>query len=136
MFNPIADFMAMRREIHSRSRLLGVWGFLLNVPPLIGGVIHLNTSHGVAVVLGILVSLLIATQINNRLPMSRLMAVCHIVFVPALYLLARDVVWHLPGTFREGWMMYSLVLMSICVLIDLIDLFRYFALGNRTYVHG
>ena len=134
MINPIADFSAMRREIVARSRILDAWGFFLNVPTVIGSFFYLDRPVGAAVCAAILVSLLIATQMHKRMPMSRLMALCHIVFLPAIALLVMEVG---PGSINNAfgiWATYSLVLMTICVLIDLFDLYRYFIQGNRTYV--
>ena len=133
MFNPIADFMAMRRDITAHSRLISLWGFSLNVPTLIGGLVFVQTQAGQAVVAGILVSLLVATQMHKRTPLSRLMGLCHIVFLPALAIMMRQ----FPSVDLMSpygiWLTYSLTLMSICVLIDAFDLYRYFVQGNRTY---
>lgn len=136
MFNPIADFRDMRKEIQSRSRLLGVWGFSLNVPPLLGGLWFINTAEGQSVVFGILVSLLIATRIYKRYSLTRLMAVCHVVFLPALYILFNTVSAGVEMSLFGVWSVYSLVLMTVCVIIDCFDLFRYFTQGNKTYING
>ncbi len=136
MFNPIADFITMRREITSRSKLLSAWGFMLNVPTLLGGLWFVNTIEGGAVVFGILVSLLIATQIYKRHSLTRLMAVCHVVFLPAIALLGMKVAAGVELSLFGIWSVYSLLLMSICVVIDCFDLYRYFFQGNKTYVSG
>jgi len=133
MFNPIADFTAMRKDIQAESRLIGLWGFMLNVPTLLGGLYFANHTEGMAVIASILVSLLIAIQIHKRTPLSRLMGLCHLVFIPTIILLGMQA-GQSPLTTAFGiWSTYSLVLMSICVLIDAFDLYRYFVQGNRTY---
>jgi hypothetical protein len=134
MFNPIADFMAMRRDISARSKLLGLWGFMLNVPTLIGALIFVQTLAGASVTAAILISLVIASQMHKRTPMSRLLGICHIVFLPALAVLFMEIATVDLTTAYGFWMIYSLVLMSICVLIDIFDLYRYFARGNATYI--
>ena len=133
MFNPIADFMAMRRQIEARSRLIGLWGFMLNVPILLGGLVFINRPAGWVTAAAIVVSLLIAIQINKRAPMSRLMGLCHVVFLPAIFILAGEFDADALNSPYNLWVAYSLALMSLCVLIDLFDLYRYFVLGNRTY---
>lgn len=133
MFNPVSEFMAMRRQIEARSRLIGLWGFILNVPILVGGLVFINRPAGGITAAAIVVSLLIAILINKRAPMSRLMGLCHVAFLPAIYVLAQEFE---PGPLDRPymlWVAYSLVLMSVCVLIDLFDLYRYLVLGNRTY---
>jgi hypothetical protein len=133
LFNPVADFIAMRKDIQAQSKLIGVWGFMLNVPTLLGGLYFADHLEGVAVITSILVSLLIATQIHKRTPLSRLMGLCHVVFIPTIILFAMQT-GQTPLTMPFGiWSTYSLVLMSICVLIDAFDLYRYFVQGNRTY---
>ena len=124
----------MRRDIAARSRLLAAWGFLLNVPTLIGALIFVRTIEGASVTGAVIVSLIIAGQIHKRAPMSRLIGLCHIVFLPAIFVLAAAVgeVWSWTGF--NVWLVYSLALMSICVLIDGVDLMRYFFGGTRTYV--
>jgi hypothetical protein len=133
MFNPVADFIAMRKDILARSRWIGVWGFLLNVPTLVVGLFFVNQLVAASVVASILVSLVIATQIHKRVPLSRLMGLCHIVFIPSIYLLALQVGQVSLTSVFGLWSTYSLLLMSICVVIDAFDLFRYFVLGNRSY---
>jgi hypothetical protein len=133
LFNPVADFIAMRKDIQAESRLISIWGFLLNVPTLLGGLYFANHLEGMAVIASILVSLLIATQMHKRTPLSRLMGLCHVVFIPTIILFAMQV-GQTPLTTPFGiWSTYSLFLMSICVLIDAFDLYRYFVQGNRTY---
>jgi len=134
MINPIADFLAMRRDIVARSRLLAVWGFLMNVPVLIGGLVFVRQPVGAAVAAAIVVSLLIATQMHKRWPLSRLLGLCHVVFLPVIPLQIVELRnMSALGVF-EYWLIYSCAMMSLCVLIDLFDLFRYFVLGSRTYV--
>jgi len=136
MINPIADFLAMRRDIVARSRTLSVWGFLLNVPVLIGGLVFAGKPVGLAVAAAIVISLLIATQMHKRWPLSRLLGLCHIVFLPVIPLLFTEVSKVLSWGGYEIWLTYSFVMMSVCVLIDIFDLFRYFVAGNRTYIDG
>jgi hypothetical protein len=136
MINPIADFFAMRRAIVARSRILDAWGFFLNVPVLVGGIVFIARPVGAATAAAIVVSLFIASQMHKRWPMSRLLGLCHVVFLPVLVLQAAEAASiTLFGPF-EIWLLYSLFMMSLCVLIDLFDLFRYAFLGNRTYVDG
>ncbi len=135
MINPIADFRDMRREIQARSKLLGVWGFSLNVPVLIGGLVFINRPVGAAVAAAIVISLLIASQMYKRLGLSRLLGLCHVVFLPVIPLQLAEVSKIAALGAFEVWLVYSTVLMSICVLIDIFDLFRYFVLENRTYAN-
>ena len=106
---------------------------MLNVPTLLGGLIFLNEPVGVTVAGAIIVSLVIASQIHKRTPMSRLAGLCHIVFIPAIVLLAFQARSVSAIAVYDIWVVYSLVMMSICVLIDLFDLYRYFVRGNQTY---
>ena len=135
MINPVADFLAMRQALLAKSRLISAWGFLLNVPPLIGGLIFIRTTEGQLVVAAILISLVIAGQIHRRMPLSRLIGLCHIVFLPVIPVLAGLVLGGPPvGLIFSGWVTYTLITMSICVILDVFDLYRYFVTGNRTYL--
>jgi hypothetical protein len=133
MINPIADFLAMRRDIVAHSKLMSAWGFLLNVPVLIGGLVFFAQPVGAATVAAILVSLVIASQMHKRWPLSRMLGLCHVVFLPVipLQLVELGNISSI-GPF-EIWLVFSSVMMSVCLLIDIFDLFRYFGLGNRTY---
>jgi hypothetical protein len=133
LFNPVTDFIAMRKDIQENSKIIDLWGFMLNVPTLLGGLYFANHLEGKAVIASILVSLLIAIQIHKRTPLSRLMGLCHIVFIPTIILFAMHMGQTSLTTAFGIWSIYSLVLMSICVLIDTFDLYRYFVQGNRTY---
>ncbi len=136
MFNPITEFIAFRRQILARSRLLGAWGFLVNVPPLVGGLMFLNTAAGAAVVVAVPVSLWIALAIHRRRPMSRLIGLCHVVFLPVIALLAGELLRE-PALSPFGlWVRYCLGVWSACVLLDAFDLFRYFVWRSTTYVEG
>ena len=133
MINPIADFLAMRRDIAARSKLIDLWGFFLNVPTLIGGLFFLYEPAGISVAAAIIVSLLIAIEIHKRRPLSRLTGFCHVVFLPVIALLAVEVWQGLAATAFGLWSVYCLVLMSVCVLLDAFDLFRYFVWDNQSY---
>ena len=130
--NPVADFFALRREVAAQSRVMNAWGFLLNVPTLIGGLIFFRMLEGSAVAAAVVVSLLIAGQIHKHQPMSRLIGLCHVVFVPAIVLLATGLTQE-GSTALQIWSVYSLTLMTVSVVIDAFDLYRYFVLGSRTY---
>jgi len=134
MINPIADFIAMRRDIVARSKLMSIWGFLLNVPVLIGGLVFAARPVAAAVAAAILISLLIATQMHKRWPLSRLMGLCHVVFLPIIPLQLIGLANITSVGAFEIWLAYSTAMMLVCVLIDVFDLFRYFVLGNRTYL--
>lgn len=133
MFNPLSDFLAMRRDIETQSPLMDAWGFFLNVPTLIGGLVFWDRPAGAAVAAAVAVSLIIAPQIHKRRPMSRLIGLCHFAFPPAIAVLAAAVDAGVGLTAFGIWAIYSLVLMTVCVLLDLFDLYRYFVWGNRTY---
>ena len=133
MINPIADFMAMRRDIQAHSKWIGVWGFMLNVPVLIGGLVFINRPVGAAVAAAIVISVVIASHMHKRIGLSRLLGICHVVFLPVIPLQLIELSKiSAPGAF-EIWLVYSSALMSVCVLIDIFDLFRYFVLENRVY---
>lgn len=133
MINPIADFLAMRRDIVAHSKLMSIWGFLLNVPVLIGGLVFVARPVGAAVAAAILISLVIASQMHKRWPLSRLLGLCHVVFLPAIPLQLVELGKISSIGAFEIWLVYSSVMMSVCLLIDVFDLFRYFVLRNRTY---
>ncbi len=133
MINPIADFFAMRRDIVARSKLLSIWGFLLNVPVLIGGLAFATRPVAAGAAAAILISLFIATQMHKRWPLSRLIGLCHVVFLPVIPLQLIELANIASVGAFEIWLVYSTAMMSVCVLIDVFDLFRYFVLGNRTY---
>jgi len=132
MYNPIADFAVMRRDITAHSKAMDVWGKLLNIPPLLGALWFLPDDAAISVAIAMPVSLLIAVAIHKQQPLSRLIGLCHVVFIPALWLLYQAVDWPPTLSGFQVWAWYCLILMGVSVVLDVRSIFQYFG-GNTTY---
>ena len=132
--NPVSDFIQMRADLARARPDVDIWGAVLNVPLLLGGAFFIAHIEGQLVLGTEILALLVAGQIHKRRPLSRLIGICHIVWLPLIpFLLHRVVAGDLRFWLRS-WVALSLVLISACVVMDAFDLYRYLRTNNKTYV--
>ncbi len=89
------------------------------------------------VVLGtFLVGAMLMTWLTGRFGFTRILGLGHILWIPLLaFLLAR--VGHIPGNDAYGiWIRSLIVLISISLVIDAFDVFRYIAGDQEETVSG
>jgi hypothetical protein len=128
----ILDAIRLVRDIKTKGFTIDLWGTLLNVPQLIGGLIFIMTVEGLAVFATAIVTLVIAGQIHKREPFSRLIGCCHLPWLALLPWL----VYRLQN-FEHSWLMkswgwYVAATILISLAFDVLDVYRY-ARGERKY---
>tara|TARA_B100000315_G_scaffold209319_1_gene204981 strand:+ start:58 stop:474 length:417 start_codon:yes stop_codon:yes gene_type:complete len=134
MINPFADFLAMRRNIVAYSRIMAVWGAVLHIPPLLGALFYIQTIEGAVVAGAVVLSLLVAGQINKRQPMSKLLSICHVFFLPAIVILSLAMLDLPDSLIFNIWAIYSLVVMAASMVMDIANLWQYYFSNNRHFI--
>lgn len=127
-----ADAIKMILDIRRKGGLIDLWGALLNVPQMLGGLIFIATREGQAILVTVILTLMIAGQIHKRTPFSRLIGICHLpwcVLLPWLVYRLATVEYPLPLTV---WLCYAAAVIGISLMFDAVDLYRY-ARGDRFY---
>ena len=77
----LLDAIRMIRDIRTKGIAIRIWGGLLNLPQLFGGLVFMNTMEGSVVFVTAIFTLLVAGQIHKQAPFSRLTGLCHLVLV-------------------------------------------------------
>lgn len=131
--NPLQDFMRMRRDLKAVRPDLDVWGFALNMPLLIGGLAFAYTVEGALILTSELLALVVASQLHRRRPLSRLMGLCHLPWLPLIPALVHWFVAHDHGTVFRAWLVYAIAVMALSVTLDAVDLYRYLTSDDKSY---
>ena len=128
----IHDALSMIRAIRAQGGMIRIWGFLLNVPQIAGGIAFFYTIEGLIVGVAALLTLIIAGQIHRREPFSRLTGLCHIPWLVMLPWL----VWRLAqfehGAFQSGWMTFVATTIFVSLFFDVRDVFMHLR-GAKTF---
>jgi len=128
----LRDALLMIRDIGINSRVVYVWGALLNVTQLIGGVVFITTVEGQVVLATLILTLVVAGQIHKKAPFSRLIGLCHVPWAALLpWLVYRLQTMEHPVALQI-WGYYVAVTISISLIFDALDVYRY-ARGQRTF---
>jgi hypothetical protein len=128
----LRDVFLMVRDIGNKSRVVYVWGALLNVTQLIGGLVFITTLEGQVVLATLILTLVFAGQIHRRTPFSRLIGLCHIPWVALLpWLIYRLQTIEHPLALQI-WGYYVSSTISISLMFDALDVYLY-AKGQRTF---
>ncbi len=128
----ITDAINMIREIRGIGGAISRWGFLLNIPQLLGGLIFIRTPEGLVVLVCVIATLFIAGQIHKRNRFSRLIGICHLPWLIMLpWLLIR------MATMEHGWALtlwlaYVCITVAISLIFDVWDVARYLK-GDKTF---
>ena len=129
----LTDALAMIGDLRRNAPLIDIWGMVLNAPQLVGGLYFIDSMTGELVLAGVLASLVIASQIHKRRPFSRLAGACHIVWLPLIPLLGASIAQSNRGRAYMVWASYVAITMSISVILDVYDLYRFFFTDDKTY---
>ena len=128
----IRDALLMIRDIGKTNRVVNIWGALLNIPQLIGGLLFITTPVGQLVLATVILTLVIAGQIHRKTPFSRLIGLCHIPWLALLpWLVYRLQTVEFP-VHLQIWGYYVAATISISLMFDAFDVYRY-AKGQRTF---
>lgn len=126
------DAYNMIKSIRAQEGFIGVWGGLLNIPQMIGGLVFLRTVEGAVILTLVLGTLMVAGQIHKRSPFSRFTGICHIPWLVMAPVLAYRIAEHQHGPVLKTWLVYVTATVVISLVFDAMDLWRY-AKGQRTF---
>lgn len=128
----LTDALKMVSDIKTKGIVIYLWGGLLNIPQVVGGLIFIRTVEGLVILLTVLFTLAVAGQIHKRKPFSRGIGICHLPWLVMLpWLLWRIIsVEHSPV--QSYWMIYVAIVVSVSLIFDVNDVIRY-ARGSKTF---
>lgn len=128
------DAYQMVSDLRSEAPAIGRWGFLLNMPMWVGGLVFLPRLEAGTVFVLNTIAVLIAGQIHRRSRFSRLTSICHVAWLPALPLLGSALLRADEPTYYRGWLLYTAVTMAISLVLDVRNLASYWLSDDRTLV--
>lgn len=128
----LLDAIRMIREIRSKGFAIRMWGGLLNLPQLIGGVIFITTVEGLAILATSILTLVVAGQIHKRNPFSRIIGICHLPWLVLLPWLIYRLQSFDHSVILKCWVYYVAVTIFISLVFDVLDIYRY-ARGEKTF---
>ena len=113
-----------------------LWLMLLVTANVVAPLFFLRHLEAQVVLGTFLVSAMLMTWLTGRFGFTRILGLGHVLWVPLLaFLLAR--VGHIPGNDAYGiWIRSLIVLNSISLVIDAVDVFRYMAGDREETVFG
>ena len=121
----------MIEAIRGQNWRIWLWGGLLNIPQVLGGLIFVRSAEGLLILVTVILTLLIAGQMHRREPFSRLIGLCHLPWIALL----PWIVWRIMAVDHSGiqkaWMIYVVVTILVSLLFDTFDVVRYFRGDKR-----
>lgn len=126
------DAFQMIRDLRSESPWVGRWGFMLNMPMWVGGLLFAPRPVALAVFGLNTAAVLIAGQIHKRNEFSRFTSVCHVAWLPVLVPLAGALQNAAEPAYFRAWVGYTLVTMAISLVLDVRNLYLHWFTDNRT----
>lgn len=124
----------MIRDLRAEIPRVGRWGFMLNMPMWLGGLIFVQRPEASATFVLNTIAVLIAAQIHKRNRFSRLTSICHVAWLPVLpFLISALLRSDEPVAFR-GWLLYTVVTMAISLALDVRNLMLYWGSDDRAFL--
>ncbi|SMX36884.1 hypothetical protein [Octadecabacter ascidiaceicola] len=130
--NLLLDPFKMIRDIRALGGFIGIWGGLLNIPQVIGGLLFIRTPEGLVILLTVMVVLIAAGQIHKHMKFSRLIGLCHIPWLLMLPWLVIRMVSYEHSMALTIWLAFVVVTVGISLVFDVFDIFR-FSKGDKTF---
>lgn len=128
----ITDAINMIREIRRIGGAISRWGFLLNIPQLLGGLIFVQTPEGLVIVATAILTLCIAGQIHKRHRFTRLIGICHLPWLIMLPWLLMRMATTDHGWALTLWLVYVCITVTVSLIFDIWDVARYMK-GDKTF---
>ncbi len=126
--------MNFMRTLFSLPMPIRIWLGLLMFLNMVVPLFYIRTPEGIATLAAAMAGAVTMTIINERLGFVRLMGIGHIYWIP-------QVIWFWfrldlasPGSLFQYWMWSIIVLNSVSILIDLIDIIKYIQGERAPYV--
>ena len=115
----------MIRDIRGTTKAIRIWGGLLNMTQLIGGLVFIASAEGQAVLATLIFTLIVAGQIHKRTPFSRLTGLCHQPWLALLPWLVYRLQSNELGIYLTVWGYLVCLLMLVSLIFDVLDVYRY-----------
>ena len=130
LFKKVRTFFS---DLRAESPATNLWGAILNVPQILGGIYFWYRPEAVIVALVTIITLIVASEIHSRDKFSRLIGICHVFWLPLAPVVA---LWALDPGEAAGfriWTGYVAVTMAVSLLFDLRDVYLWRFTANRHY---
>lgn len=122
----------VRREL---PRTIDIWGGLLNIPQVIGGLVFIIMPEGAAIFVAWFCAMAVGGQIHRQQRFSRLIGVCHAVWLPLIpFLFLRALDGSDGSVYGQAfviWLWYVLVTMTVSIVFDALDFWRYVSSDDK-----
>lgn len=128
----LLDALRMIRDIRRQGLVIDLWGALLNIPQLVGGLVFIAAIEAQLILAAEIVALAVAGQIHRRQRFSRLIGLCHLPWLVLLPWLGHRLMAHDHAPMLRLWLYYVAVTMLVSLVFDLADVWRY-ARGQRSF---
>lgn len=109
-----------------------MWGGLLNMSQLLGGLVFITKVEGLAVLITVLIMLMIAGQIHKRTPFSRLTGLCQLPWLILMPWLVYRLITFEHAVYFQAWGWLVATLMAISLAFVALDVYRY-SRGHKQY---
>ena len=126
------DPISMIRDIRRQGLGIWIWGGLLNIPQLIGGLFFIRTIEGQVILVTIILTLVVAGQIHKRTPFSRLIGMCHLPWLALLPWLVYRLNYFEHLLQLRIWVYYVAAAILISLFFDALDIYRYMR-GEKSF---
>ena len=107
-----------------------VWMLLLQLINLIGPLFFIERAEAWVVLAGYVFAAIVIVSLHRRLGWVRLLGIGHFIWFPILPWIALRYASGTPSGLFALWLLLVLTVDSICLVIDVVDVFRYIA-GDR-----
>ncbi len=128
----ILDALRMIRDIRTKGRAIRIWGALLNMTQVLGGIVFIRHLEGQVVLATAIFTLVVAGQIHKKAPFSRLTGVCHLPWLIMLPWLTYRLQTVEHSAYFSIWGYIVVVLVAVSLVFDVIDVYRY-TKGRKTF---
>lgn len=128
----LLDPIKMIRDIRGQGLAIYVWGGMLNIPQLIGGLIFIASIEGQVILATVVLTLVIAGQIHRRWRFSRLIGICHLPWMALLPWLVYRLQNFEHSVPLKIWAYYVTATIFISLIFDIFDIYRY-SRGEKTF---
>ncbi len=126
------DAIRMIRDIRTQGLAIFLWGGLLNIPQMVGGLIFISTIEGQLILATLILTLVVAGQIHKRSRFSRLVGICHLPWLVLLPWLVYRLLSFEHSVVLKGWAYYVAATILVSLIFDILDLYRYVR-GEKTF---
>ncbi|MCP4199247.1 MAG: hypothetical protein GY762_19040 [Proteobacteria bacterium] len=126
------DPISMIRDIRRQGLGIWIWGGMLNIPQLIGGLFFIRTIEGKAILVTIVLTPVVAGQIHKRTPFSRLIGMCHLPWLALLPWLVYRLTYFEHSLQLRIWMYYVATTILISLFFDALAVCRYMR-GEKSF---